>query len=208
MLKFQFKIVACFSFHVVYLVFSHQKKIIFISLQIACLLFAQEFRRYAVIAEFSATSSTLNHLDGPDDERLDLQPINGTYDFLSNITKDITAKPWDDGRKENRITRSLRLAKCEKIQNTTCFGAKIQYKFTSIQLSNKDNQENSLRKLYQLEATRFVPMCWAVIQVRFDFIAVRFSIDNFVLIFFFFLIILLAVSVCRLYAKMYKEQRT
>lgn len=130
------------------------------SLQIACLLFAQELWRNAVKAEFSLTSSPSN-VDVPDDEQLDLEAINGTNDYLSTITKDITGKPWD----ESRITRSLRLAKCEQLQNSTCFGAEIQYKFTSIQLSNESSQGNSLRKLNQLEASRFVPMCWAVIQV-------------------------------------------
>lgn len=133
-----------------------------ISLQVVSLLFVyNELSTNVVSAEFSVSTV----LDRPDDERLDLEPIAGTHDFLSNITRDISGKPWDDARKESRITRSFRLAKCEKLQNSTCFGAKIQYKFTSIQLSNEENQENTLRKLYQLEASRFVPMCWAVIQV-------------------------------------------
>lgn len=117
-----------------------------------------------VLCEFSSVATVL---DRPDDERLDLEPIAGTHDFLSNITRDTSGKPWDDARKESRITlRALRAAKCEKLQNSSCFGGKIQYKFTSIQLTNEESQENSLRKLYQLEASRFVPMCWAVIQVR------------------------------------------
>lgn len=114
-----------------------------------------------VSAEFNGIATVS---DRPDDERLDLIRITGTHDFLSNITRDISDKPWDDGRKENRITRSLRAAKCERVQNSTCFGAKIAWKFTSIQLSNEESQEQSLRKLYQLEASRYVPMCWAVIQ--------------------------------------------
>lgn len=106
-------------------------------------------------------------LDRPDDERLELEPIgSGTYDFFSNLTRDISDKPWADARKESHHhTRSLRLAKCEKLQNTTCFGAKMSWKFTSIQLSNEESQEKSMHMLYQLEASRFVPLCWAVIQV-------------------------------------------
>lgn len=132
------------------------------SLQVAGLLFACiKLSSNVILAEFNAETA----LDRPDDERLELEPIGGTHDFFSNITRDISDKPWDDARKESRITRSLRLAKCEKLQNSTCFGAKIAWKFTSIQLSNEESQENSLRKMYQLEASRFVPMCWAVIQV-------------------------------------------
>lgn len=133
----------------------------FISFQVAGLLFVYiTLSLRVVLGEFSVATV----LDRPDEERFDLEPIAGTHDFLSNITRDVSGKPWNDARKENRITRSLRLAKCEKLQNSTCFGAKIVWKFTSIQLSNEESQENSLRKLYQLEASRFIPMCWAVIQ--------------------------------------------
>lgn len=134
----------------------------FRSPQVASLLLVYlKLSTSVAVAEFGVATI----LDGPDGEQLNLEPIAGTHDFLSNITRDISGKPWNDARKESRITRSLRLAKCEKLQNSTCFGAKIQYKFTSIQLSNEESQENSLRKLYELEASRFVPMCWAVIQV-------------------------------------------
>lgn len=138
------------------------------SLQVASLLFvyhtlSSHMVVVVVLAEFSSIATVL---DRPDDEQLVLEPIAGTHDFLNNITLDISDKPWDDARKESRITsRSLRAtAKCERIQNITCFGTKIAWKFTSIQLSNEESQEQSLRKLTQLEATRYVPRCWAVIQ--------------------------------------------
>lgn len=115
-----------------------------------------------MIAEFTATIPTSS--DKPDDEYLDLIPINGR-DFRSNITKDISGKPWHDDRKERFITRCLRPTKCEKIQNSSCFGTKIPYKFTSVELTDLGSQENSVRKLNQLEALRNVPKCWAVIQV-------------------------------------------
>lgn len=137
----------------------------FCSLHVASLLFVYHTLSSScwvvVLAEFNSIPTVS---DRPDDEGFDLEPIAGTHDFLSNITRDISDKPWDDGRKENRITRSLRSAKCERVQNSTCFGAKIAWKFTSIQLSNEESQEQSLRKLYQLEASRYVPRCWAVIQ--------------------------------------------
>lgn len=115
-----------------------------------------------ILAEFDAVS---NLLDRPDDEHLDLMPIDGTHDFFSNLTHDIsTHPPWNDNETHIHV-HSLRLAKCVKLQNATCFGSKIAWQFTSFQLSNESSQENSMRKLYQFEASRFVPMCWAAIQV-------------------------------------------
>lgn len=108
-------------------------------------------------------STTLNDKPG-DDLELDLEPINGTTDFRVNITLDLGGKPWYDDRKEQY--RCVRPAKCEKLQNSTCFGSKIQYKYTSVQLTDEGSQESSLKKLYQLEAFRNIPECWAVIQVR------------------------------------------
>lgn len=103
-------------------------------------------------------------IEQPEDEQLDLMPINGR-DFLSNITKDISGKPWHDDREQNYIIRCVRPTKCERIQTNTCFGGKIPYKFTAGQLSEEGNQEFNIKKLNQLEALRNVPKCWEVIQV-------------------------------------------
>lgn len=108
-------------------------------------------------------------IEKPEDEQLDLVAINGR-DFLSNITKDISGKPWHDDREQNYIIRCLRPTKCERIQTNTCFGGKIPYKFTSGQLSEEGNQEHNLKKLAQLEALRNVPKCWEVIQVSISFV--------------------------------------
>ncbi|XP_031627808.1 protein smoothened [Contarinia nasturtii] len=114
----------------------------------------------AVNAVFIETPSLV---EKPEDEQLDLLSINGR-DFLSNITKDISGKPWHDDREQNYIIRCLRPAKCERIQTNTCFGSKIPYKYTSGQLSEEGNQESNIKKLNQLEALRNVPKCWEVIQ--------------------------------------------
>lgn len=133
-----------------------------VSLRIACLLIVHEFSKHIVFGDFTATISPLN--DKPDDEYLDLVPINGR-DFRSNITKEISGKPWHDDPKERFIIRCVRPTKCEKILNNTCFGGKIPYRFTSVELSDLGSQENSIKKLNQLEALRNVPKCWHVIQV-------------------------------------------
>lgn len=130
------------------------------------MLIVHEFWKHIVNADFNTIALNVDN-DKLDDEYLDLVPINGR-DFRSNITKDISGKPWhlDDDRKERYIIRCVRPTKCEKILNNTCFGGKIPYKFTSVELSDLGTQENSIRKLNQLEALRNVPKCWAVIQVR------------------------------------------
>lgn len=129
------------------------------SLRIACLLIAHEFGKYTVIAEFS--SPALQLVDLPEEELLDLIPINNTDNFRS-ITKDTSGKPWDD----QVMIRCLRpSAKCEKLQNTTCYDGKLPYRFTSSQLTSEQSQDKNLNKLYQLEALKYVPKCWALIQV-------------------------------------------
>lgn len=116
--------------------------------------------RSSAITEFSPTL----HERPDDDLELDLDPINGTInDYRVNITVDLSGKPWYDHREEHY--RCVRPAKCEKLQNSTCFGSKIQYEYTSVQLSDEESQDFILKKLNQLEAFRNIPECWAVIQV-------------------------------------------
>lgn len=131
-----------------------------ISLRIAFFLIAQVICESAITTDFSADQKA----DGPEKLNMSLEPIVGTKDFRANVTIDLSGKPWYDDRKERY--RCVRPAKCEKLQNSTCFGSKIQFKYTSVQLSNEESQENSLKKLYQLEAFRNIPECWAVIQVH------------------------------------------
>lgn len=143
---------------------NHEFSLILFSHRIASLLIIQEFWKYFVIADYAATLTPL--IDKPEDEHLELMAINGR-DFRSNVTKDISGKPWHDDRKERYVIRCVRPTKCEKILTNTCFGAKIPYKFTSVELSEEGSQENSVKKLKQLEALQNVPKCWAVIQVNF-----------------------------------------
>lgn len=133
----------------------------FFSLRIVCLLLALGGRswKHVVSADFDSLMLPLG--DKTEDELLELKPINSTGDFRITI-KDTTGKPWDD-----HIVRCVRPAKCEKLQNSTCFGGKLPYRMTSSQLSNEVGQERSLEKLNQFEALRNVPKCWAVIQVSF-----------------------------------------
>lgn len=131
-----------------------------------CLAFIQHCLQHAVIAEFSPTMPSF--IEGPEDEQLDLAPIN-SRDFRSNVTKDISGKPWHDDRQERYIIRCVRPTKCERLQTNTCFGGRIPYKFTSVELSEEGSQEHIVKKLKQLEALKNVPKCWTVIQVSLFF---------------------------------------
>lgn len=129
------------------------------------LITSELWSEYVVVAEYTPTISSLNDGLLAEDESFVLQPINGTRDYRINITKDQHGKPWHDERKERYITHCVRPAKCEKLQNNTCFGSKIPYKFTSLALTDSSSQAESREELYKFEALRNVPKCWAVIQV-------------------------------------------
>lgn len=171
-----------------------------VSLRIACLLIAHEFWKYAVIADFSAPALPLG--DKPEEESLDLKPINNTDNFRS-ITKDTSGKPWDD----QISIRCLRPSgKCEKLLNSTCFDGKLPYRFTSSQLASEQSQDKSLSKLYQLEGLRYIPKCWAVIQVRNRKTKFHFQLEIFNNKIPFLLCA--AIFVCCLFAKMYASEWT
>lgn len=119
-----------------------------------------------MISEFTATLPSF--IEGPENEQLELVSIN-SRDFRSNVTKDISGKPWHDDRQERYIIRCVRPTKCERLQTNTCFGGRIPYKFTSVELSEEGSQEHIVKKLKQLEALKNVPKCWTVIQVSFSF---------------------------------------
>lgn len=114
-----------------------------------------------VIAEFSPTISSLNDGLQSEDESVVLESINAR-DYRINITKNQNGKPWHD---ERYITHCVRPAKCERLQNSTCFGSKIPYKFTSLALTDATSQADSRSQLHMFEALRNIPKCWAVIQV-------------------------------------------
>lgn len=114
------------------------------------------------ISEFSPAVSRLSD-DLVEDDLIMLEPINGTRDFRINSKKDADEKPWFDGR-DFRFIHCVRPAKCEKLMNNTCFGSKLPYSLTSLALTDSKNQEESREKLFNYEAMRNIPKCWAVIQ--------------------------------------------
>lgn len=115
------------------------------------------------ITNFSPSGSSLS-VGLAEDDSLLLEPINGTRDYRINSKKDHYDKPWFDSR-DFRFIHCVRTAKCEKLRNNTCFGSKLPYSFTSLALTDSFSQEGSQEKLYNYEALRNIPKCWAVIQV-------------------------------------------
>lgn len=116
-----------------------------------------------LIPDFSPAGSRLA-VGITEDDSLVLEPIPGTRDFRINSKKDQDDKPWFDGR-DLRFIHCVRPAKCEKLKNSTCFGSKLPYAYTSLDLTDSFTQEESREKLYNYEALRNIPKCWAVIQV-------------------------------------------
>lgn len=112
------------------------------------------------ISDFSPAGTAVTS----DDESIVLEAIAGTRDFRINSKKDQFEKPWFDGR-DLRFIHCVRPAKCEKLRNNTCFGSKLPYTSTSLDLTDSFSQEESREKLYNYEALRNIPKCWAVIQV-------------------------------------------
>lgn len=116
-------------------------------------------------AEISESISSMNDGLQSDDESAVLEPIPHTFDYRFNVTQDQNnGKPWHFGR---QIVNCVRPAKCERLQNSTCFGSKIPYKFTSLALTDATSQADSRAQLHMYEALRNIPKCWAVIQVMF-----------------------------------------
>lgn len=124
-------------------------------------------RRHCVnasLTNFSPVGAGLSVGGISEDDSLLLEPINGTRDYRINSKKDNYDKPWFDSH-DFRFIHCVRPAKCEKLQNNTCFGSKLPYASTSLGLTDSFSQEGSQEKLYNYEALRNIPKCWAVIQV-------------------------------------------
>lgn len=97
--------------------------------------------------------------------RIDYYKILSADDQKFTGKKGKDDKPWFDGR-DIRHIHCVRSGRCEKLKNSTCFGSKLPYQFTSLDLTDSLNQDESRERLYNYEALRYIPKCWAVIQVH------------------------------------------
>lgn len=62
------------------------------------------------------------------------------------------------------ITYCQRPAQCQVLNHSTCFGAKLPYHSTTLDLTDLKTQEEAQEKLQLYEYLRYIPKCWAVIQ--------------------------------------------
>ncbi|XP_055550855.1 protein smoothened [Wyeomyia smithii] len=92
-----------------------------------------------------------------------LESINGTQNFRMHGKKGKDDKTWFDGR-EMRYIYCVRPATCEPIRHKSCLGSPLPYSSISLDLTDSFSQEQTHDKLYQYNALRHVPKCWAVIQ--------------------------------------------
>ncbi|XP_049548568.1 protein smoothened [Anopheles darlingi] len=109
--------------------------------------------------EFNPTTNLIT----PETFRPMLEPINGTHNYRMHGKKGKDDKTWFDGR-EMRYIYCVRPAKCQPIRHKSCLGATLPYSSISLDLSDSYSQEEVHDKLYQYNALRHVPKCWAVIQ--------------------------------------------
>lgn len=141
------------------------------------------------MASFSPSIPSLN-----DDVSYTLEPINGTNDFRINLFKGQDRPLFHD--RHATATKCVRPAKCEKLLNTSCFGTKIPFRYTSTYLT-AHNQGNIMDTIRNFEALRNVPKCWAVVQVKH-----KQKFCSFLLEYSFYNICVSAIFMCRSYAKM------
>lgn len=114
----------------------------------------------------SAASTVVNTL--PTVLQTKLEAINGTKNFrIYGGKKGKEEKHWLDGRGLGmQHVQCVRKGNCEKLNYSTCLGAKIPYEYTSLDLTISHSQAVVQERLQKYMALKHVPKCWSVIQVR------------------------------------------
>lgn len=134
------------------------------------------------VHDFSPTGSRLTSAAAgaahdEDPVSLDLIP-NSPNNFRLNTNKrgshvtdaaaadhDRHLRPWFNGRtSDQRHIYCVRPARCERLRNPTCFGSRLPYASTSLDLTDSFHQNETRERLHQFEALRNLPKCWAVVQ--------------------------------------------
>lgn len=85
---------------------------------------------------------------------------------LFTVQSDHPEKPWLVQGLGNELHRQcVRMGKCERIKNSSlCFGSKLPYTHTSIDLTDYNSQEEIIERLWNYEALKYVPKCWQIVQ--------------------------------------------
>lgn len=101
--------------------------------------------------------------------------VNITLDISDNeLEEEITPhirhreakKPKDNNSRfyDGNLKYCQRPANCQVLNYSTCMGAKLPYRSTTLQLTDLKSQWEIQEKLSLYEYLHFVPKCWAVIQ--------------------------------------------
>lgn len=120
----------------------------------------------AAIPDFSPTGSRLlgaTAATAGDTEPQQLDAIANTSNFRLVGKRGKDERTWFSGR-EMRHIHCVRPARCERLRNATCFGARLAYAQTSLDLTDSIDQAETRRRLQTYEALRHIPKCWAVVQ--------------------------------------------
>lgn len=98
----------------------------------------------------------------------ELEAINSTSNFrIYGGKKGKEEKHWLDGRGGIGMQhiQCVRKGSCERLQFSTCLGAKIPHQFSSLDLTMSHSQKDVQERLAKYQALKHIPKCWAVIQV-------------------------------------------
>lgn len=85
-------------------------------------------------------------------------------------TEPLSLRPWLTGRLTADTLRHISCLRpasqrCEPLRKeATCFGTRLPYSHTSLDLTDAYDQAEIAERLHQLRALRHVPKCWAVVQ--------------------------------------------
>lgn len=118
------------------------------------------------VPDFSPTGSRLTvgtPSANADTEPHQLDAIANTPNFRLIGKRGKDERPWFSGR-EMRHIHCVRPARCERLRNATCFGSRLAYAQTSLDLTDAFDQAETRRLLQTYEALRHIPKCWAVVQ--------------------------------------------
>ncbi|KAL3273872.1 hypothetical protein HHI36_015298 [Cryptolaemus montrouzieri] len=90
----------------------------------------------------------------------------GTFSYIRHReSKIMKTDRFLDSPYDMPLDYCSRPAKCEPLNYTTCLGAKLPYKSTTLNLTDLETQEKVQEQLLLLyQYLRYVPKCWAIIQ--------------------------------------------
>ncbi|XP_017855073.1 protein smoothened [Drosophila busckii] len=97
-------------------------------------------------------------------DEFELKQIADTLNYRQYLKKGKADKPWFNSLDNPDDMECVRKARCYNSTHRTCFGTKLPYELTSLDLTDYRKEEELNEALNSYYALRHVPKCWAVIQ--------------------------------------------